>query len=149
MYGLGLTRYAQVVMTVRKRSRLLLWRLLSALFLVLVFAGVAWDENGGGDKHLAIDLAIGVGATAVIAGTWWLAKRFVNASKRALRQGYRDALTLESHYARRLAEVRTRASRPEYRDAMVREAARRAGRFVGSARRAFREGYGDTRQQDR
>jgi len=136
-------------MTVRNRSRLLLWRLLLALFLVLVFAGVVWDESGGGSKHLGADLAVGAGAMAVIWGTWWLAKHSVKASKRAFRQGYQDALALESHHARWLAEVRRRARRPEYREAMVREAAGRAGRFVGSARRAFREGYGDRGQQDR
>ena len=114
--------------------------------LVAVFAGVAWDESGGGSKGLWFDLAVGVGSTAVICASWWLAKRFVVASKRAIRQGYQGALALESDHARRLGrwlgEAQRRANRPEYREAVVRDAARRAGRFVGSARRAFQDGSG-------
>ena len=114
--------------------------------LVAVFTGVAWDEGGGGSKDLWFDLAVGVGSTAVICATWWLAKRFVVASKRAIRQGYQGALALEDDHARRLGrwlgEAQRRASRPEYREAVVRDAARRAGRFVGSTRRAFRDASG-------
>jgi hypothetical protein len=139
--------------TVKGRSRWLVWRLLLAVFSVAVFTGVAWDNNGGNGKYLAIDLAVGVGTTAVIYGCWWLVKRSVQASKRAFRRSYQEALALESHHARRLGrwlgEAQSRASRPERRDAMIRDAAGRAGRIVGSARRAFREGYGQTGHQDR
>jgi hypothetical protein len=139
--------------TAKGRSRRLVWRLLLAVLLVAVFTGVAWDDNGANSKHLAIDLAVGVGTTAVIYGSWWLVKRSVQASKRALRQGYQEALALESRHAHRLgrwlAEAQSRASRPGYRDAMISHAAGRAGRFVGSARRAFREGYGQAGRQDR
>lgn len=114
--------------------------------LVAVFTGVAWDEGGGGSKDLWFDLAVGVGSTAVICASWWLAKRFVVASKKAIRQGYQGALALEDDQARRLGrwlgEAQRRASRPEYREAVVRDAARRAGRFVGSTRRAFRDASG-------
>ena len=140
-------------MTREGRTRSLVLRLLLAVLLVAVFTGVAWDNNGGNSKYLAIDLAVGVGTTAVIYGSWWLVKRLAQASQRALRQGYQEALALESRHARRLGrwlgEAQSRASRPEYRDAMIRDAAGRAGRFVGSARRAFREGYGKTGHQDR
>ena len=144
-------------MTREGRTRSLVLRLLLAVLLVAVFTGVAWDNNGGSSKYLAIDLAVGVGTTALIYGSWWLVKRLAQASKRALRQGYQEALALESHHARRLGrwlgrrlgEAQSRASRPEYRDAMIRDAAARAGRFVGSARRAFRAGYSQTGRQDR
>ncbi|HYA44519.1 MAG TPA: hypothetical protein VED59_02860 [Acidimicrobiales bacterium] len=139
-------------MTARNRYRRLLRRLSLALFVVLVFAGVAWDESGGGSKHLGTDLAIGAGAGALISGSWWLAKRFVASSRRAFRQGYQDALALESRHARRLADwmtdTRRRVSDSEHREEMVRDVARRAGRIAGSTRRAFRDGYGGKSGRD-
>jgi hypothetical protein len=128
-------------------------RLLLLLILVLVFTGVAWDESGGGNKHLEIDLAVGVGATAVVSGAWWLAKRGVATIKGAFRQGYQETVALQSHQvrglARRLAHAQRRTSRPEYGQALIREAAGRAGRFVGSTKRAFWEGYGPKGDKDR
>lgn len=142
-----------VLVTAKSPFRRLVSRLLLAVLLVLVFTGVAWDESGDNGRHLGTDLAIGAGATAVIYSCWWLAKRVIEASKRALRQGYEEALALENHHARRvgrwLGEARRRASRPEHGEAMVRDAARRAGHFVGSAKRAFREASGDRDQQVR
>ncbi len=140
-------------MTAKGRFRVLLRRLLLTLLLVLVFTGVAWDESGGGSQHLVIDLAVGLGATAVAWGAWWLAQRFVQAIGRAFRQGYQETLALQDHHARRLARWLARAERrartPEHRQALIRHAAGRAGRFVGSTRRAFWEGYGTKHQKDR
>jgi len=141
-------------MTVKSRARSLLKGLLVALFLVLVFACVAWEESGEDSRHLlGTDLAVGASATAVICAVWWLAKRSLAASKRAFRQGYEEVLTLQSRHGRRFgrwtADVRKYASRPQQQEAALREAAGRAGRFVGSTRRAFREGYSGDQQRDR
>ena len=132
-------------MNPKDRSRRLVWQLLVAVVLVAAFTGVAWDDSGGSSTYLPVDLAVGAGATALIYGSWWLVKRSLAASQRAFRRGYEEAMALESRQARRLGRwlgvMQARARRPEQREAMVRDAAGRAGRLVGSLRREFREGY--------
>ncbi|MGC8626747.1 MAG: hypothetical protein ACP5VR_04175 [Acidimicrobiales bacterium] len=145
-------RYAQVVMSVKSRARSLLRRLLVALFLVLVFTGVAWEESGEDSRHLlGADLAVGAGATALMYALWWLAKRSLAATKSAFRQGYEEVLALQDRHGRQLgpwaANAHKYASRAERREAALRAAAAHAGRFVGSTRRAFRDGYGGDQQR--
>lgn len=132
--------------------RWFLWRVLS----VLVFAGVARDQGTAASKDLVVDLAAGIIATAVLSGAWWLLHRYIEACKRAFRQGYREATERDRREASKLVGqlvgAYRGARRQEYRETMAREgreAVRRAGRFVGACKRAWRQGYGDTREPDR
>ena len=132
------------VVLVRKGSRVLLRRVLLALFLVIVFTGVAWDDNGSDGRYLGIDLAVGVGTTAVIYGCWWLVKRSLIGAKRALREGYGDALALERRQRPYVARRSSEPGRGAKPTPVVRDLAGRAGRFVGSVQRAYRDGRTDS-----
>ncbi|HUB70754.1 MAG TPA: hypothetical protein VL984_10060 [Acidimicrobiales bacterium] len=148
-----------------KRPRTLVKRTLLALFLVAVFAAVSWDDSGGGTKYLGVDLAVGVGTTALIFSCWWLVKRSLVSARKTLGDGLRGALALERTEGRpsrsTLPERASGAatapvvpgppSRPSPASPTgptsstpsapaINVLAGRAGRFVGTVRRAYREG---------
>jgi len=133
------------VVPMGKRARALLRRVLLALFLVIVLTGLAWDDGGGDSRYLGIDLAVGVGGTAVICGCWWLVKRSVVGAKKALDESFRDTQVLK--LKRQQGQYRPRwlpePSRGAKRTPVVRHWAGRAGRLVGSVQRAYREGRSD------
>lgn len=87
-----------------------------------------------------MDVAVGIGATGLVCACWWLVKRSLAAAKRALHEAYRGASPLERQKERYLPP----GSLPTPRDAkgtpVVRDMAARAGRFVGSVQRAYRDG---------
>jgi hypothetical protein len=115
---------------------------LLALFLVVVFTGVAWDDSGGDGKYLGMDVAVGVGATGVIFACWWLVKRSLAGAKRA----FRDALALERQQRRNVLPPLSARRQSLNATPVVRDVAGRAGRFVGTLRRAYREGRSDNGQ---
>jgi hypothetical protein len=137
-------RVCSRVVSLSKRSRVLLSRVLLTLFLVIVFTGVAWDDNGSDGRYLGIDVAVGLGTTAVIYACWWLVKRSLVGTKRALHEGYRDALALERKQGRYLPRCLSEPSRSVKPTPVVRDLAGRAGRFVGSVQRAYRDGRTDS-----
>lgn len=112
--------------------------------LVVILTAMAWSETGNGPQHLETALAVGLVASALVYGCWWLAKSVARRTYRAFRQGYHDALALRGNWPARLgrkpAEAGRNAGRPEYRQAVLRGSARWAGRFVGSVRQAYRDG---------
>jgi hypothetical protein len=132
------------VVSVSKRSRVLLSRVLLTLFLVIVFTGVAWDDKGSDGRYLGIDVATGLGANAVIYACWWLVKRSLVGAKRALHEGYRDALALERKQGRYLPRWLSEPRRSAKPTPVVRDLAGRAGRLVGSVQRAYRDGRTDS-----
>jgi len=129
---------------VSKGSRVLLRRFFVGLFLVIVFTGIAWDDSGGDSRYVGIDVAVGVGATAVICACWWLAKRSLVNVRKALHEGYSDRLSLERKQGRYLPRWLFEPSSSAKPTPVVRDLAGRAGRFVGSVRRAYREGRSDS-----
>jgi hypothetical protein len=137
------TRLA-LVMPASRIVRFLLRRLLLTVSLVLVLTAIAWSETDGGPRHLETAFVVGLGASALIIGCYWLTKRCARRTRRAFHQGYHEHLALKGDqqqaFGRRLAEAPRNALRPGYRDEVVRRSARGAGRFVGSVRQAYRDG---------
>lgn len=93
---------------------------------------------------MEVALAVGLGASALVYGCWWLARRAARRTRKAFYQAYHDALAVPGHRSagpgHRVVEAGRKAGRPEYGQAVLRSSARRAGRFVGSVRQAYRDG---------
>jgi hypothetical protein len=130
--------------TTNKTIRSLLRRLLVTAGLLVVLSAIGWTETSDGPHHLEGAVAFGVGAWALLYGIWWLGRRTARRARSAFHQGYQSTVVIKgdqsARLGRRLAEARSNAARPEYRQEVVRGSARRAGRFVGSVKQAYRDG---------
>ena len=138
-------------MSTHRTLRTFLRRLVVAAGLLAVLSAIGWTETSDGPHHLEAAVAFGLGASALLYGIWWLARRTARRARNAFHQGYQGASAIKGDQAarlgRRLADARQNAARPEFGQEVVRGSARRAGRFVGSVKQAYRDGLGGDKPQ--